>query len=393
MADRLTAAKVKAETKSGFHRDGDTPGLYLQIARGGSKSWAYRFQLNGKPRWMGLGPVDAVSLAEAREAAREARRARLAGIDPIEQRRRSVAAGRAAADEPRSFKTVAEEYIASHRAGWRSPKSEAAWAGTLAAYAYPVIGSLDVAAVETWHVTQVLKPIWETKPETAGRVRGRIEAILSYAAVVLKWHSYNNPAAWRGHLDVILPAQSKVRRVKHHAALPYRDLPAFMGALREQPGTAAWALQFAILTAARTGEVLGACWREFDSDQRLWVVPGERMKSGREHRVPLSDEALALLGNRRGKHGDRVWPLSNMSMLMLLRRMGRPDLTVHGFRSAFSDWCTEQTDFPAEAREMALAHAVGDKVEAAYRRGDLLERRVRLMDEWSRFVTSSATDV
>ena len=387
----LTAAAVKAKTKVGFYADSKTHGLYLAVHKGGSKSWTFRFQLAGKRRRMGLGPVDAIGLAEAREAALAARRVVLAGIDPIEQRRASVAAGRAAAAKLLTFEQVAEECVASRRAGWRNAKHAAQWTATLAAYVYPVFGRVPVDQVDTGLVVRALKAIWETKPETATRVRQRIEAVLSYAMA----HGYaprrDNPAQWRGHLDAILPPPTKVRRVEHHPALPYSDVPAFMAGLRAQPGTAARALEFAILTAARTGEVIGARWREFDLKGRVWTVPAERMKAGREHRVALSEAAVALLG-KPGKPDAYVFPggkagkaLSNMALLMTLRRMGRDDLTAHGFRSTFSDWCAERTAFPSEVREMALAHAVGDKVEAAYRRGDMFEKRRRLADAWAKY--------
>jgi len=384
----LTAARVKAEARVGFHRDSVTPGLYLKVTTGGTKSFVYRFQLAGRPRWMGLGSVEDITLAEARERARDARGARLAGVDPIDARRASVAAGRASVG--RTFHAVAEEYIESHRAGWRNPKHAAQWPATLKAYAYPAFGGVSVAAVDTGMVTQVLKPLWSTKTETATRLRGRIEAVIDYA-LAHGWRTAPNPARWRGHLDAILPTPGKVRRVRHHAALPYRELPQFITALGEQPGVGARALAFAILTAGRTGEVLGARWREFNMAERLWTIPGERMKAGRAHRVPLSDAALALLG-MPGKPDAFVFPgrkpgapLSNMTLLVTLRRMGRPDLTTHGFRSTFSDWCAERTAFPSEVRKMALAHAVADKVEAAYRRGDLFRKRHQLMEAWAKF--------
>jgi integrase len=291
-----------------------------------------------------------------------------------------------------TFQACADAYIAAHRAGWRSAKSLTAWEGTLGAYVHPVFGALPVQAIDTALVTKAIEPIWAEKPETAGRVRGRIEAILDWATA--RGHRQGeNPARWRGHLDKLLPNKTKVRRVEHHAALPYPEISAFMAELRQQEGVAALALEFAILTAARTGEVIGARWDEFNLAERLWTIPGQRMKAGREHRVPLPDAALAIIETMAGiREGDFVFPggkasrpLSNMSMLMLLRRMGREDLTIHGFRSSFRDWAAERTGFPAEVAEMALAHTVADAVERAYRRGDLFQMRRQMMDAWAKF--------
>jgi integrase len=293
-----------------------------------------------------------------------------------------------------TFKESAAMYVASHRAGWRNPKHAAQWQATLATYAEPVIGGLSVQAIDTALVLKVLEPIWTTKPETAGRVRGRIESILDWAKA-RGYRAGENPARWRGHLDKLLPGRSKVRRVEHHAALPYAELPGFLVSLREQEGIAARALEFAILTAARTGEVIGARWSEMDLVGKNWTLPAARMKAGREHRVPLSDRALAILREMQPHRqaedafvfpgGKNRRPLSNMAFLMLLRRMGRGDVTVHGFRSSFRDWAAERTKFPAEVAEMALAHTVSDKTVAAYNRSDLYERRRRLMAAWTTF--------
>ena len=293
-----------------------------------------------------------------------------------------------------TFRDCAARYIASHRAGWRNPKHAAQWEATLATYAGPVMGGLSVQAIDTALVLKVLEPIWTTKPETAGRVRGRIESVLDWAKV-RGYRAGENPARWRGHLDKLLPARSKVRRVEHHAALPYAELPGFLMSLRDQEGIAARALEFAIVTAARTGEVIGARWSEIDLLEKIWTVPPGRMKAGKEHRVPLSARALAILEEMQPhRHAEDSFvfpgaklgrPLSNMAFLMLLRRMGRDDLTAHGFRSSFRDWAAERTNFPSEVAEMALAHMVGSKVEAAYRRGDLFEKRSRLMAAWATF--------
>jgi integrase len=384
----------------------DGGGLYLQISAVGVKTWIFRFQIaGGKRREMGLGAIADVSLAEARDKARDARKLAKQGGDPIE-RRRSERVARSITDaKAMTFRQCAEAYIAAHQAGWRNPKHAAQWPSTLQTYVYPIVGELPVMAVDRPAVLRVLSPIWNEKPETASRVRGRIESILGWATQ----HGYRtdeNPAMWKGAIEHALPQKSKVRRVEHHAALPYGELAAFMLKLRQQEGIAARALEFAILTAARTGEVIGAAWAEInrageDAEARLWTIPGSRMKAGKEHRVPLSGPACAVLAQMQAIRqnefvfpGHRIGrPLSNMAMLMLLRRMGRGDLTAHGFRSAFSDWCAEQTNTPSEVREMALAHAVGDKVEAAYRRGDLFEKRRELMAAWGRYCCGGGGNV
>ncbi len=292
---------------------------------------------------------------------------------------------------------VAEDYIAAHAAGWANPKHRAQWGTTLATYAYPLIGNLPVAEVSTDKVLSVLQPIWHTKAETAVRLRGRIESVLT-AATVKGLRLWENPARWRGHLAELLPTRSKVAPVEHHAALPFVELPAFFLRLQAADGLGARALEMAILTAARTGEVLGATWSEIDLDTALWTIPAPRMKAKREHRVPLSALAVALLRKlaaiREGEFvfaGQRISnTLSNMALLMALRRMKRGDLTAHGFRSTFRDWAAETTAFPSEVVEMALAHAVGDKVEAAYRRGDLFEKRRKLMEDWGAYCIATA---
>jgi integrase len=280
--------------------------------------------------------------------------------------------------------------MAAHEAGWRNPKHRWQWSASLASYVYPHFGDLLVQAVDVGLVMRAVGPIWNTKSETASRVRGRIESVLDWATA-RGYRQGDNPARWRGHLENLLPKRSKVARVEHHAALPYPEIAGFMAGLRQQEGVAARALEFLILTAARTSEVIGAKWGEFNLAERLWTVPGERMKSGKEHRVPLSDAALAILG-APGEPAQCVFPggkagsaLSNMALLMTLRRMGHADLTAHGFRSTFRDWAAERTNFPAEVAEMALAHTVGDKVEAAYRRGDLFQKRRQIMQAWARF--------
>jgi integrase len=414
---RLNALKVDRAKEPGMYTDGG--GLYLQVtvnARNGApaKSWIYRYMLRGKAREMGLGPLSAIGLQEARVRATAARKLRHDGIDPIEARRAERAAAALDMAKALTFKECAESYVKAHRAGWRNSKHAAQWDATLKSYAEPIIGALPVQAVDTGLVMKVLEqevagragkpsaPLWTARPETASRLRGRIEVILDWARV--RGHrAGENPARWRGHLDKLLPARGKVRKVAHHAALPYDELAGFIASLQPQEGIAARALEFAILTAARTGEVIGARWREIDLVEKTWTIPDERMKAGKEHRVPLSGRAMAILAEMKATaaaHGQAAGsghvfpggksgrPLSNMAFLMLLRRMKRDDLTAHGFRSTFRDWAAERTSFPSEVAEMALAHAVGDKVEAAYRRGDLFDKRRRLMDTWATFCTA-----
>jgi integrase len=391
----LSARTVQTLRKPGMYLDGR--GLYLRIGPGGNKSWIYRFALGGKTRDMGLGPSPDISLAEARERAAAQRKLRLDGTDPIAARQAGRQQAKLDAAKTLSFKECAERYIASHEAGWKNPKHAAQWPATLGAYVYPVFGKLPVHAVDVGLVMKAIEPIWTEKPETASRVRGRIESVLDWATA-RGYRQGENPARWKGHLENLLPARSKVRRVEHHAALPYAEIADFMAGLRQQEGIAARALEFAILTAARTGEVIGAKWDEIDTDAKVWTVPGARMKAGREHRVPLSDAASTIVEKMAAtRQGDFVFPggkagrpLSNMAFLMTLRRMGHEDLTAHGFRSTFSDWCAEQTNTPSEVREMALAHTVSDKVEAAYRRGDLFQKRRALAEAWAAFCAGLA---
>jgi integrase len=387
--NRLKPLTIAQQRTPGRFADGG--GLYLTVSKTGAKAWVFLYMRDGKRRELGLGAIADVPVTEARSKAATLRAVLDKGGDPQAERDRQ----RAEVAPPRTFKEAAEDYIADNRAGWKNEKHAAQWTATLTTYAYPEIGKLAVSAVDVPDVLKVLKPIWATKPETASRVRGRIEAVLDYAKVQ-KWRSGENPARWKGTLDHLLPARNKVRRVEHHDAMPYADVPAFMAALAEQGGNAARTLRFTILTAARTGEVTGARWPETDSEAAVWTVPADRMKVGREHRVPLSAPALDILRDMP-RTGDHVFPgikrgepLSNMAMLMLLRRMKVEDATVHGFRSAFRDWAAEQTGFPREVIEAALAHANGDKVEAAYLRTDHFEKRRLLMEEWGRFCTGAA---
>jgi integrase len=394
---KLMAVQVtKAKGPAVLHDGG---GLYLRISPTGAKSWVFRFQLDGKRRDMGLGPYPDISLAEARRRATEHRNQRRDGIDPLDAKAARRRAQRLAIAKGRTFRECAAEFIEKNRAGWRNAKHRQQWENTLETYVYPTLGELPVSAIDTGLVVQVLDPIWTQKPETASRVRGRIEAVLD-AATVRGYRQGPNPAQWKGNLAHILPARAKVWKVAHHAALPIDKMPEFLAVLRQRDGMAARALEFAILTATRTGEVLGARWGEIDLTAKIWTVPADRMKAGREHRVPLSNAVLTVLEKVRPlalmKDGTpdpaapvfpgprRALPMSNMTMLMLLRRMKRVDLTAHGFRSTFSDWAAERTAYPREVVEMALAHAVENKVEAAYRRGDLFDKRAKLMADWAR---------
>jgi integrase len=377
----------------------DGGGLYFVSRPPNGASWIFRFSRHGKDRWMGIGQYPTVTLKDARARATDARQLLSGDVDPIENRRQQRAQTKLQLVRQMTFAQCAALYITSHKTAWRNAKHSAQWDATLKTYVYPLIGSLPVAAVDTSLVMKVLQPIWNAKPETASRLRGRIEAILNWATVS-EFRTGLNPARWRGHLDNLLPARSKIARVEHHAALPYADVPAFMVKLLLQEGVAARALEFLILTAARTGEVIGARWSEINLREKLWTIPAERMKAGKEHRVPLSSRAIEILeaihpdssaadgfvfpGNKAKK------PLSNMAFLMLLRRMKCAGMTAHGLRSSFRDWCAERTNFPSEVAEMALAHAVGNKVEAAYRRGDLYGKRQQLMDHWATFCASPA---
>ena len=398
LSNALTPFAVK-NAKPGRHADGG--GLHLLVKESGARSWVYRFMLRGKARDIGLGAAsgpEAILLAKARDKADALRLKVKAGIDPLAERDREAAEALAAAQAAQiagiTFKAVADAYIAANEDGWHNEKHRQQWRNTLATYVYPVIGELPVAEVGTAQVLQILEPIWKEKPETASRVRGRIETILD-AAKARGYREGENPARWRGHVAQILPARRRLSR-GHHKALPYDELPAFVASLRDRKATAALALEFAILTAARTGEVIGAKWEEVDLGKAVWTIPAARMKAGKEHRVPLSPRAVEILETVKPLGGDWLFSgnakipgekkpqLSSMAMSMLLRRM-KVDATVHGFRSGFRDWSAECTGYAHEVCEMALAHVIGNKAEAAYRRGDLFEKRRRLMADWAAY--------
>ena len=395
--NRLSARAVATIAKRGRYADGG--GLYLQVSAFDTKAWIFRYTLNGKSREMGLGSLRTVSLAEARVTARECRKQIRERIDPIEQRKLLRAQAAVDVATAKTFRFCAESFIASHEDSWRNSKHRAQWRSTLATYVYPVFGDVPVHAIDTAMVTRTIEPIWTTKTETATRLRGRIEAVLDWAKA-RGYRSGENPARWRGHLENLLPKPSKVSKIRHHAALPYDEMGAFMVKLRERGAIAARGLEFLILTATRTSEVLGARWDEIDFARKVWTVPADRMKSEKEHRIPLASDALSVLqtmsevrqsdfifpGSRRNR------PLSNTAFSKLLDRMGRGDVTTHGFRSSFTDWAAECTAAPNEVAKMALAHTVSDAVEAAYRRGDMLVKRQRLMDDWATFCAQPPTD-
>jgi integrase len=394
-AKQLSAISL-ARKAPGLHGDGQ--GLYLQVKAGKDgqiwRSWVFRYMRSGRARTMGLGAFPDVQLSEAREAATACRRLLRDGADPIAERRMRRQDDLIADARAQTFRACAESYIAGHKAGWKNAKHAAQWSATLATYAYPIFGALPVQEVDTGLVSKALDPIWHIKPETASRLRQRIEAVLDWATV-REYRTGENPARWNGHLEKVLPHRSKVRAVKHHAALPYADLPAFWRDLSAKETLSAKALAFTVLTAARSGETRGAAWAEIDLDQAIWTVPGERTKSGRLHRVPLTAPALALLRSLTHLSDSPVdlvfpnpqfRPLSDTAMRKYLQDdMGKSGLTVHGFRSTFRDWAAERTTFPRELAEASLAHTLKDKTEAAYQRGDLLSRRRALMDAWAAF--------
>ena len=408
ISNSLTPLQVK-NAKPGRHVDGN--GLHLLVKASGARSWVLRFTLHGKTRDVGLlrcpealvllaqSGREELSLAQARDLAAIYRLKVRAGIDPLSEREQQAAASRVAQAQDEAaqltFYDAAQSYLASRESTWRNAKHRQQWHNTLSAYVFPSLGALPVADIGTAEVLAVLEPIWKSKAETANRVRGRMEAIID-AARARGHFSGENPARWRGHLDKILPARQRLSR-GHHAAMPYDEAPAFLEQLRAREAVAAMALEFTILTAARTGEVLGATWAEIDFEKRTWTVPALRMKAGREHRVPLSSRAVEVLNETKKLGSDYLFPgqrggkLSGMAMAMLLRRMGHV-VTVHGFRSSFRDWAAEMTAFPHEVCEMALAHTIANKAEAAYRRGDIFEKRRLLMDGWEEFCSSADSD-
>lgn len=391
IAKELSALQVSRLLDEGHHAVGGVTGLYLYVTSTGARSWVLRIKVGKNRRHMGLGALPTITLAMAREQARVARNEFRAGLDPIAVRRETVSKLIAEHLNVVTFESAASAYIDAHGDTWKNPKHRAQWSSTLTTYAFPVIGGLRTAHVTQAHVLAVLEPIWKTKNETAARLRGRIEAVLDWATV-RGYREGENPARWKGRLDKLLPAPGKIQKTVHRKALPIDVVPQFMRDLNHKEGLAARALEFVVLTAARSGEVRGATWSEIDLDAAVWVVPGDRMKAGREHRVPLCAQAVELLKKMpRFVENEHVFPsprgkvLSDMALLAVMRRM-EVDAVPHGFRSTFRDWVGERTDYPRELAEQALAHTLESKVEAAYRRGDALEKRRAMMQKWSDFL-------
>lgn len=389
-AKQLSALEVNRLTEPGMWAVGGVSGLYLRVNEKDGRSWVLRATVGSKRRDMGLGGYPDVTLAGAYDKARQARAKIDSGTDPILHRKQVLSELMAQQATEITFSQAATQYIAAQSDGWRNPKHRQQWANTLETYANPVIGKMLVRDVNHNHVLQILEPIWKIKTETATRVRGRIESVLDWATV-RKHRTGENPARWKGHLEHMLAAPGKLAKVEHHSALPIDDMPTFMAALSKRDGTAARALEFVILTAARSGEVRGMTWGEIDSESNIWTVPGDRMKAGKEHRVPLSTPLVRMLVRpSKCKDTDLVFPatngamISDMSMTAVLRRM-EAKAVPHGFRSTFRDWAAERTDYPRDMAEMALAHTVSDKVEAAYRRGDMLDKRRQMMQDWADF--------
>jgi len=390
--NRLAATQVAGivkRAKRGWYPDGG--GLYLQISDRGTASWAYRFSFNRKERWMGLGSFDDFGLADARERADEMRKQLKAGTDPLGERDERRLQAQIERARRITFDDAADKFIAAHEPSWKNTKHIQQWHNSLKTYVRPILGPMPVSEIETGDIIRIIEPIWKTKTETASRVRGRIEKVLDWARA----HGYRegtNPAAWKGHLELMLPAKGKIAAVKHHPAMPYEELPGFIKQLRAQDAISARALEFTIMTGARTSEVTGATLAEFNMNSKTWTIPAARTKSGKEHTVPLTDRMLEIMQDAKGRNATAAifvnpstgMPLSNMAMAELLKGM-RPDVSVHGFRSTFRTWLAEQTHFPHDLCELALGHAIKDGVVKAYKRTDLLERRRKMMWQWEVF--------
>ena len=393
IAKELTALAVSKLRRTGLHAVGGAVGLGLKVMPSGSRAWVLRVVVAGKRREYGLGGFPTVTLASARERAKAMLDQLFAGVDPAETKKQAKSALAAQRARAVNFKSIAEQYIAQHEAGWKNAKHAAQWTSTLETYVYPICGHMVTSDINTATVLRVLEPIWVEKTETASRLRGRIEAVLDYATAK-GLREGPNPARWKGNLALTLPAKRKISPVEHHPAVPVKGMPKFFKLLQQREGTAARALEFLALTAARSSEVRGAQWSEIDLAKRVWTVPAERMKAKREHRVPLSTQAITLLKTLPSKKtGGLVFPgskatakLSDMSLTAVMRRM-EMNAVPHGLRSSFRDWVGEETSFPREVAEMALAHAVGNAVEAAYRRGDLFEKRRLMMQDWATYLT------
>lgn len=396
LIEKLITLSVKKINKAGDYSDGG--GLWLRVNHAGAKSWMFRFSFEKREHKMGLGATHTVSLAEARDEARNCRKLLRGKVNPLLKRQQTIIQTKIETESRKTFAECAYQYIEDNRAGWKNAKHANQWTTTLKTYAYPHIGHISVADITTKMVVDLLRPIWVEKAETANRLRGRIQTVLDWAKVQ-GFRSGDNPAIWQGHLDKILPARSKVSKVVHHPAMPYHDIPTFMKALQFRDGLSIRTLEFAILHANRSGEVRLATWKEIDFDKKLWVIPEERMKAGHEHRIPLTDQAIALLQklpvftlSEQDRKDMFIFPstkkdkpLSDMALTSILRRMNKGQFTQHGFRSTFRDWAAEVVQYPREVIEHALAHKLADKVEAAYQRGDLLEKRRSLMTDWANF--------
>ena len=395
-AKELSALEISRLKSPGHHNVGGVTGLYLYVNDTQAKSWVLRLMIGSKRRHIGLGGYPTVTLAQAKDKARKLREDVSNGIDPIQQRREAASKLQAQQESAISFEKCAQGYLESHGDTWKNKKHRAQWHSTLSTYAYPILGNLQVQHIQIEHVLAVLTPIWKTKNETASRVRGRIESVLDWS-IARNYRSGDNPARWKGLLDKLLPAPSKIQVVQHHRAMPIDEAPKFLDRLRSQEGVAALALQLAILCAARSGEVRGATWSEVDFETETWTIPKERMKANKEHRIPLCGAAIDLLeAMPRSNKTDLIFysatekRLSDMSLTAVMRRMG-VDAVPHGFRSTFRDWVSERTNYPSELAEQALAHTLKNKVESAYKRGDVLEKRRTMMEDWNTFLDEFET--
>ncbi len=397
IAKELTALAVNKIRRTGLHAVGGVNGLGLQVTKSGSRAWVLRTVVAGKRREYGLGGYPTVTLASARERARAMLDQLFAGVDPAETKKQAKSALAAQRAKAINFKTLAEQYVAQHESSWKNAKHAAQWTSTLETYAFPVCGNMVTSDIDTATVLRILEPVWKEKTETASRLRGRIEAVLDYASAK-GLREGPNPARWKGNLALTLPAKRKVSPVEHHPAVPVKDMPKFFNSLQQREGTAARALEFLVLTAARSGEVRGAQWGEIDLAKKVWVIPAERMKAKREHRVPLSTQAIKLLkALPTYKSGVLVFPgakpttkLSDMSMAALMRRM-QMNAVPHGLRSSFRDWVGEATHHPREVAEMALAHRIANSAEAAYMRSDLFEKRRSMMQDWANYLSKKGS--